>query len=306
MLLARIQVRSPEDLSTARKEQQGLRLRPLFPAEISSRATHSGMTPVQQLGALDAQHFFSRFTGLLADNPAPDRDERMMSLLANLGIKHGENAFFSLEEPLRKAAADGCLRALDSMGVYFNTISAYKDPMDVGTNGWNMSIVDVGTYGERFDMRSHLAAADFGMTRPQDILQATLRVDAKGKFLDGEQNYVLRFEPGQLPPAKGFWSLTLYTAKQQLNDNKIQRYALTNSSKLVTETDGSIVIYLQQKNPGGKYQANWLPTPVLGYFFLVLRLYAPEPSALNANWHPPRIMPGKRRTTWDAPPQPFE
>ncbi|MCL2124351.1 MAG: DUF1214 domain-containing protein, partial [Desulfovibrionaceae bacterium] len=305
MLLARIQVETPEDLIAAREAQRGLRLTPLFPGKPADQTAPSDTAPVLQLAALDTEEFFSRFLGLLADNPAPDRDVRMSGVLRRLGIEKGQKAFFSLEDPLRKAAADGCGRALADMRVYYNTMSAYHDPLDVGTNGWRMSVTDVGTYGIRYDLRSHLAAADFGMARPRDMLQAVLRVDADGKFLDGEQKYVLRFAPGQLPPAAGFWSLTLYTAGKQLHGNKMRRYALPASGKFMAEADGSIVIYLQQKEPGRKYQANWLPTPALGYFFLVLRLYAPEPRALNADWHPPKIMPGKRKTVWDAPEQSF-
>ncbi|MCL1985787.1 MAG: DUF1214 domain-containing protein [Betaproteobacteria bacterium] len=296
MLLARIQVKEQEDISAARGVQQALRLTPLFPDKLAGQAIHSGAAPVQQLAVLDAEEFLSRFTALLADNPAPDRDARMVGQLVHLGVAQGEKTFFSLEEPLRGAAVEGCRQALSSMGIYFNSMSAYNDPMDVGINGWNISVMDVGTYGERYDMRSRLAAADFGALRSQDMLQATLRVDAEGKFLDGERNYVLRFEPGQLPPVEGFWSLTLYTAKQQLNDNKMRRYALTSSSKLVSEPDGSIVMYFQPKAPDKKYQANWLPTPTLGYFSLVLRLYAPKPRALNADWRPPKIMPEKNKT----------
>jgi hypothetical protein len=186
------------------------------------------------------------------------------------------------------------------MGTYFNNISTYADPMDMGANGWSMSVMDVGTYGDRHDMRSHLAAADFGMPRPQDMLQTTLFVDADGKYLDGEQAYVLRFAPGQLPPAKGFWSLTLYTAKRQLHDNPKQRHALTSGSKRVTEADGSTVLRFQQKDPGRKQQANWLPTPAMGYFFLVLRMYDPEARALKADWRPPKMeRVEQRKTTWD-------
>jgi hypothetical protein len=220
----------------------------------------------------------------------------MMRQLASLGIANEKKAFFSLDEPSQKAAADGCRRALVNMGLYFNNMRAYNDPLHMGANGWIMSVLDMGTYGERYDMRSHLAAADFGMARPRDMLQANLRVDADGKFLDGENNYLLRFEARQMPPTDAFWSLTLYTAKQQLNANKMQRYALTDSNRFVTEADGSVVIYLQQKAPDKKYQANWLPTPDLGYFSLVLRLYAPKAHALNGDWRPPKIVQGKRRT----------
>jgi len=305
MLLARIQVKTPEDMDAARKAQQNLRLTPLFSDKLTGRAAHSDTAPVPQLAALDAEKFFSRFTGLLTDNPAPHRDMAIMGHLKSLGIEAGNAAFFSLDAAMRKAASDGCRKALDDMAIYFNSMSTYNDPLDMGVNGWQMSVMDVGTYGERYAMRALLAAADFGAARPLDVLQATLQVDASGKFLDGERNYVLRFEQGQLPPVEGFWSLTLYTAKQQLHDNAIQRHALTSGNRLVREQDGSTVVYLQHKAPDKKHEANWLPTPALGYFSLVLRLYAPQTRALNAAWRPPQVVlvPEKRKTEWNAPAQ---
>jgi hypothetical protein len=300
MLLARIQVRTPEDVSAARKDQQGLRLTPLSPDAITGSTEASATAPVRQLAELNPEDFFARFTGLLPDNPLPVRDAHMAEQFAKLGITKGKAAFFSLDAPLREAAAAGCRRALDVLGVYFNNISAYADPMDMGAHGWSMSVLDVGSYGNRHDMRAHLAAADFGMPLPQDMLQLTLRVDADGKFLDADQAYALRFEPGQLPPAKGFWSLTLYSAKRQLHDNPKQRYALTSGSRLATEADGSTIIHIRQKEPDKKHRANWLPTPAMGYFFLVLRLYGPEASALKADWRPPKMERVElRKTVWD-------
>jgi hypothetical protein len=300
MLLARIQARTPEDVPEARKAQQGLILTPLFPDKIQGSAEASTTAPVRQLAELDAKDFFARFTGLLSDNPLPVRDAHMAEQFAKLGIAKGKAAFFSLDAPLREAAAEGCRRALDALGVYFNNISAYADPMDMGAHGWSMSVLDVGSYGNRHDMRAHLAAADFGMPLPPDMLQLTLRVDADGKFLDADHAYALRFEPGQLPPAKGFWSLTLYSAKRQLHANPGQRHALTSGSKLAAEADGSTIIHIRQKEPDKKHRANWLPTPAMGYFFLVLRLYGPEASALKADWRPPKIERVElRKTVWD-------
>ena len=306
MLLAHFPAANPEDLSAAREAQQGLRLVPLFPERLAEQTESADADPMQQLAALDAEDFFSSFTDLLADNPAADRDLRMTGELSRLGIQKGQKIFFTLDEPLRRAAAAGCRQALADMGVYYNIMNVYDDPLDMGTNGWRMSVMDVGTYGIRYDLRSHLAAADFGLPLPRDMLRAVLLVDAEGKFLDAEQNYVLRFAPGQAPPVAAFWSLTLYTAGKRLHGNTAAQCALTSGSRLAAEADGSIVIYLQQKKPGRKQQANWLPTPALGYFFLVLRLYDPEQIVLNADWHLPKIMPGKSKTTRDAPDQPAE
>ncbi len=55
------------------------------------------------------------------------------------------------------------------------------------------------------------------------------------------------------------------------------------------ETDGSIVLYVQEDSPGSNREANWLPAPG-GPFYMVLRLYGPEETALEGEWIPPAVQ----------------
>ena len=50
--------------------------------------------------------------------------------------------------------------------------------------------------------------------------------------------------------------------------------------QFVKEEDGSIVIYIQKDSPGKDKEPNWLPAPD-GPFYLVLRLYSPQPEILE-------------------------
>ncbi len=52
------------------------------------------------------------------------------------------------------------------------------------------------------------------------------------------------------------------------------------------EEDGSLVLHIAKESPGGDLESNWLPAPD-GPFYLVLRLYGPEPEALEGKWTPP-------------------
>jgi hypothetical protein len=57
------------------------------------------------------------------------------------------------------------------------------------------------------------------------------------------------------------------------------------------ESDGSLVIFIQNESPGSDRQANWLPSPK-GKFHLMLRLYWPnenEPSILDGSWIVPKV-----------------
>ncbi len=44
---------------------------------------------------------------------------------------------------------------------------------------------------------------------------------------NGANKYVLRFEKGELPPAKGFWSLTMYDEGMFFVANPINRYSMS-------------------------------------------------------------------------------
>jgi hypothetical protein len=118
-------------------------------------------------------------------------------------------------------------------------------------------------------------------------------VDANGKPLSGASNYVLRFAPGQLPPVKAFWSLTMYEMPASLlTENPINRY-LVNSPMLPNmkkDKDGGYTIYVQHASPGKDKESNWLPAPA-GPFALVMRLYGPKDDALSGKWtQPPLTM----------------
>ncbi|AGC48320.1 hypothetical protein MYSTI_07048 [Myxococcus stipitatus DSM 14675] len=95
-----------------------------------------------------------------------------------------------------------------------------------------------------------------------------------------------------MPPAKAFWSITMYDAKTQLLvENSINRYLVNTSmeDKFVYGDDGSLTIYLQSEPPSEALMANWLPAPVAP-FYAVMRLYVPEPEAYEGEWSPPPMV----------------
>ncbi|MBE9544853.1 MAG: DUF1214 domain-containing protein, partial [Proteobacteria bacterium] len=53
--------------------------------------------------------------------------------------------------------------------------------------------------------------------------------------------------------------------------------------------NGSLTLYMQKDSPGKPLEANWLPAPD-GPMYMVLRLYGPEPDALEGKWTPPPVV----------------
>lgn len=86
----------------------------------------------------------------------------------------------------------------------------------------------------------------------------------------------MHFPAGALPPARYFWSITMYNLDLLLVPNPINRYAIGNrTSGIKYNADGSLDLYLQSTAPAG-HRSNWLPSPASGQFEIVMRLYGPK------------------------------
>jgi hypothetical protein len=166
-------------------------------------------------------------------------------------------------------------------------------------NGWRIT---VGAFGDRAALKGNYliraAAAMAGIygNDSTEALYPMLVTDNTGKKPDRSKNrYTLTFPKGQLPPAKAFWSVTMYDGKTQLLiANPINRY-LINAPMLLDlkkNDDGSLTLYIQKDSPGKEKEFNWLPAPD-GPIYVVIRLYWPKEEALNGEWKPPVVQRAK-------------
>lgn len=156
-------------------------------------------------------------------------------------------------------------------------------------NGWNM-VGSTGVYATDYLFRAVITQYGFGANLGQEAFYPVLLTDSEGKLLSGANKYSIHFKPNQIPPANAFWSLTIYNDKTLFVDNPINRYNLgTYTEGLKYNTDGSLDISIQNSNPGPAKESNWLPAPT-GQFTLLLRLYDPQPNALDGTWTPPVLV----------------
>jgi len=125
-----------------------------------------------------------------------------------------------------------------------------------------------------------------------EAIYPTYLTDAEGQPMDGSaHSYTITFQKGQLPPVKAFWSLSMYDGKTQLFiENQLDRYLLNSDmmDQFKLEEDGSLVLHIGKDSPGKDLEPNWLPAPD-GPFYLVMRLYGPEKTALEGRWTPPKV-----------------
>ena len=104
--------------------------------------------------------------------------------------------------------------------------------------------------------------------------------DADGDWLDGATNYVLHVPAN--PPAKTFWSITLYeVSTRTLIRNNTKKGDLSSlQKKLQMNSDGSVDLYFGPKAPEGK-ESNWVQTMPNKAWFPYFRLYSPTQPFLD-------------------------
>ena len=155
-------------------------------------------------------------------------------------------------------------------------------------NGWN-SPVNNAAWGTDYLNRTASAKSNMWDNTPNETKYIYRDYDSEGLVLAGKNNYTITFPKGQLPPVKGFWSLTLYNEGHFFNPNPLNRYSLgTKNKTLQKNSDGSLTLYAGAKSPGKDKESNWLPAPD-GLFSFYLRTYWPEKAILDASWMPPNV-----------------
>lgn len=221
--------------------------------------------------------------------PIHPSEAELMTRFARIGI--GPGVPFdteALRDDVRNAIRAGISAARETMAAETNNILQK-------VNGW-MSSDAFGTrewYGGNFLLRAVAAMAGWGGNDVIEATYPTAREDADGEPLDGAHRYQITFDT--LPPAKAFWSVTMYDTSYDgtagyLVENPINRYLINSTTPgLVYAEDGSLTITVQHEQPqDAAEQTNWLPAPE-GPFYLVMRIYWPEPAALDGTWTPPPI-----------------
>jgi hypothetical protein len=235
----------------------------------------------------DGERFIAKLNRKLASNPPPKRDRPLLDELATVGVGPGldpERAGLSPE------ALDALYASVGAEAASFPTTARLRALQEaVAQGGWLLPASNIGDYGTDYEFRAQIAVLGLGANTPDEAIYPAALTDSEGNLLNGGNDYRITFPPGAAPPARYFWSLTVYDSNGYLAPNPIDRYSLGPSHPpLVEKPDGSIVIALQQDEPT-EGRVNWLPTPDAG-FRLNLRLYGPSRAAQRGDWRPPPVV----------------
>lgn len=235
----------------------------------------------------------------LHDEPIEDRDRFFAAMLKPLGIARGRVFRPDARQAALLAEAAFVGEATAKANSWFKRFSNIRFRPDAY---WEYFIppeyvVQQDTpYGTCFEERTTffyevMGASNGVVTTTPGAGSAYLAVyhDKDGRAFDGAKAYRLRVPPN--PPAKLFWSVTLYDIESRgLIQNPQEIADRSSRHDLRWNADGSVDLVFAPTAPEG-LEANWIPTAPGKAWYAYLRLFGPLEGYFDRSWPLPDIVP---------------
>jgi len=291
-LLGRTRVLSDADVGRVAALLKKWELAPVPPATAPKELPPPPLGRPQDL-KFGAPEIFDELGAIWKDQPPPadvlaslDPLHASMADFAKAGIGPGLTPSKTLPQEDLAALAQGIKDGAEA-------IEAELEKLPTRKNGW-----DVDTkFGERgADPLVQSAWVLRGLDWPfawsgavapmaSEGLVYIARVDDGNRVLSGAHQYMVHFD--KAPPAKAFWTITMYSARNAGLVPGAKRWSV-EGSQLKKNADGSVDVTASEGAPPPKTPpSNWLPAPKAEAFMLTMRLY--EPAADASSWDPPAV-----------------
>ncbi|WP_231977734.1 DUF1254 domain-containing protein [Streptomyces sp. TLI_053] len=278
---------APDAVRELEAIQRAYRLRPLheYTGAPEPEPAPQPVWPVWREEALDTVEFFSYLDFLLGFFPVLPAETELRGRLTDLGVD-GRGEFepavlpLAVRAEIERGIADGKAELARAAARTESSVGLFGTRDRIGTRYLDQAVGALtGLYGLPVEEAWYGAwQADSEGERPPDA---------------SRHGHLLRFPPDGLPPARYFWSVTVYSLPgRRLVDNALDRYAIGDRTPgLVRDPDGGLTLYLCHERPADPDRAaNWLPVPD-GPFTAVLRVYGPDEAVLDGRWTPPPLDP---------------
>jgi hypothetical protein len=294
--IIRTQLFGPDDMANVAKIQDGYQARPLSaflkqPATPAAAAIDFPKANAQ----LAKENFFGLLEFVMQVAPPGPEEKEIRAKLARIGVGPKKKSDFKDLPPAHKAAA------LEGVKAGMAKVQERAGSIGKRINGWQVGSAFGNRDFYKGDWLLRAAAAQAGIfgNNAEEAVYPMTRWLPDGEVIDtSKNNYEITFPAGKFPPAKAFWSVTIYDGKSQLLiKNPINRYLINSPmlSGMKKNDDGSITLHIRKDSPGADKESNWLPAPD-GPVYLVMRLYWPQtesPSILppgEGDWAPPAVQ----------------
>jgi hypothetical protein len=295
-IIGRTKTDGPSDYDAVHAIQKGYKITPLsgwgkppMPVKANIDPSVDTKTPPKiQVDTMPGGKFFAYAAELLKLHPPHITDQPIIARMKRIGIEPGKTFDSAKLDAQVQKAIEGAPQAA-------RALMEWKLPtLTRVVNNWSMNTDTMGVYGNYYLKRAIIAREGLGANLPEDAIYPLNLGDETGKLLNGANKYTLHFDKQTIPPVDAFWSLTLYDSDGFQIANSINRFALSSWMPFERDPDGSLTLYIQNENPGGNRQNNWLPAPKEP-FNLTMRLYAPKSEALTGRWNPPPVVVSQDR-----------
>lgn len=223
--------------------------------------------------------------------PFNQEDAEDIKRLEKIGIKPGANFDSSqFSNEIVAAINEGVKEGIATIKEKASHISEQK-------NGWNMMdpFGNRAFYKKNWLLRSAAVMVGIYGNDKTEAFYPVAYVDKDGQILNGKTNkYKIHFLKDEIPPAKYFWSITMYDKSADgtggyLIKNSINRFLVNSTTEgLSYDKDGGLTVYIQNEKPDKQLASNWLPAPAEP-FYLMIRIYGPKESAMYGTWFPPAV-----------------
>jgi hypothetical protein len=255
-----------------------------FYPEFKPKTVEQISFPVYSEVTITTPEFFSILNFLLPYMTLSADDESMLKKLEVIGVnKSGSFSYLTEHPEYGEAFAAGVKKGLARIDAMMTEIGTIK-------NGWMLWPIQDPYFGSNFRLRTQIARGHIYANCPIEAYYPAARRDSEGNQFNGRNSYTLTFPADQIPPAKFFWSLTMYDNQTGLmSHNELNRYSIGDRTRgLRYHSDGSLTIYMGHKMPK-EGPSNWLPAPY-GPFDILLRLYGPKDEVMTKAWIPQPVV----------------
>ncbi|MFC9789024.1 DUF1214 domain-containing protein [Rhodococcus sp. NPDC127528] len=239
----------------------------------------SGQTETQWV---DPEAFFEVFGEVLDEVPPPPGEEALYGWFRS--VLDAADRDPAIADALRRSAID--------TDAVVRELFEFRNIGIPVVHNWTTQR-NGAAFGTDYLSRTAIGKSNIFVNTPNETVYYYQDLDDTGARLHGSNTYTVSFAAGQVPPVRGFWSLTVYNRHHFFHPNDLDRYSLgTKNHNLIYGDDGSLTLTVGGPAPTDpKLLTNWLPAPDAD-FTLFLRAYWPEQVILDGTWEPPAVVRG--------------
>jgi hypothetical protein len=228
----------------------------------------------------NALEWFAYMLKCMQQDPPIARDAHFLKQMELIGLKIDGSTDVNALSPIVKKALEKAYLTGQNMVQWYRIKGG--DPIK---KGW-VTLYDRGVPEHNYLLRAQYSQTGLNGHTKEEALYVRGNLDEEGGLLDGKNSYVLTIPKDKLPPVGCFWSIITYDNNNDFVKNAQYHYSVgeRKAFPLKRNADGSITIYCQNDPPNGEL-SNWLPTPKEGGFYIVYRMYCPDPKVFD-----PKVM----------------